>query len=535
MDISKYKLIAMGMALFCILLSGCKVTVPDVVGQPREAAVTMITEADLAIGTVSEAPNDNYPAGQVFGQHPAAGTKVAKDTAVDLSVSTGPVGVEGEGETPVEGEIPAEGESPGEGETPAEGEISLEGEGEIPPSWHARSLPPDIGDVTPMDISVVSEDAGWIVGMESITANGEKGRKGLFDEGEFDPFEGEGFYLEGEFDPFEAEDVFEEGEFPAGDAVSITGFALRLTPAGWSKMMLPDLGGNWSLFAVSATGASNAWLAGGDFTPLDVDLVLEGEGEGKIENAKNIGAYGAVILRDPGTGVVETAASTDYRVLSEAAAVGAADVWLATPAGVQRFKDGIWTVQTLPTTMEVIYALSFPTAEEGWAAGSETSYVGGERHGTISRLSGGTWSQVFLPNTTEPWELLDIEALPSGEVWAAGYSANNIALTRNGILLHYDGTAWEFVTLPTISTDWNLEALSMTGADAGWACGTDRVNKRGIMLRLRDGAWEAESMPGPASNNWTLTGLSMPDVVSGWAVGYDNQNAAMLLFEYGTV
>jgi len=297
---------------------------------------------------------------------------------------------------------------------------------------------------------------------------------------------------------------------------------------------MPDLGDNWALFAASATGASNAWLAGGDFTPEGVEILVEGEGEGKIENVKSGAAYGAVVLRDPGSGMVETATSTDFRVLSDAAAVGAADVWLATPAGVQRFKDGIWTPQTLPGTMEVIYALSFPAADTGWAAGSDTSYVGGERHGTIARLSGDTWSEIFLPNTMEPWELLDIEALPSGEVWAAGYSANNTALTRTGILLHFDGTAWEFVTLPAISADWSLEALSIPGADAGWACGTDRANKRGILLRLENDTWAAEILPEPASGDWTLTGLSMPDALSGWAVGYDNQNETMLLFEYGT-
>lgn len=66
------------------------VTVPDVIGQTRAAAEMAIATAGLTVGTVSEAPSDTVPAGDVVSQMPSAGVGVAPGTAVHLVVSTGP-------------------------------------------------------------------------------------------------------------------------------------------------------------------------------------------------------------------------------------------------------------------------------------------------------------------------------------------------------------------------------------------------------------------------------------------------------------
>lgn len=512
------------MALLGLFLAGCKATVPDVVGQPRATAESMITDTGLSVGAVTEAPNNEYPAGHVYEQDPGAGIKVAKETAVDLSVSTGPATGEGEGEAPVEGE--------GEARVEGEGEAPVEGEGESIPAWQSRALPPGIGDAAAMDICIPAPQSGWIVGMEIIETGGSEKAKGLFDEGEFDPFGEEPFWWEGEFDPFEGYELFEEGEFSPGESMEMTGFALRLTPGGWSKMTLPDLGVNWSLFSVSATGASNAWLAGGDFDPADLDLELEFDGEIEFEKEDYTGPYGAIALHDPGNGVVEINTNTAFQVVTEAAAVGAGDVRLAAPAGLQRLKDGIWTAETLPTELETLYALAFPEAEAGWAAGSATDPLSGKLRGKVMQYSAGAWTAAILPELTQPWELLDIAVTSNGEVWAAGYSSDEEALTRTGVLLHYDGATWQSEALPSVSGDWRLESLSMPETGTGWVCGTDHIGKCGVMLCLKEGSWQEEALPAPAGDNWTLTGLSMVDAFSGWAVGYDNANNVILLYEY---
>ncbi|WP_295433562.1 PKD domain-containing protein [uncultured Thiodictyon sp.] len=64
--------------------------VPTLVGQTRAAAMALVTEARLGLGTLSYRHDAAHPDGEVLAQGLAAGTLVDLGTAVDLSVSLGP-------------------------------------------------------------------------------------------------------------------------------------------------------------------------------------------------------------------------------------------------------------------------------------------------------------------------------------------------------------------------------------------------------------------------------------------------------------
>ncbi len=64
--------------------------VPDVRGEPLEAARTAITEANLVVGIITEDWDSEVPAGSVASTEPAAGDELKPGTAVDLVVSKGP-------------------------------------------------------------------------------------------------------------------------------------------------------------------------------------------------------------------------------------------------------------------------------------------------------------------------------------------------------------------------------------------------------------------------------------------------------------
>jgi len=66
------------------------VTTPNVTGFDEAAARAALLADNLTIGTVGTASSDAIPAGQVISQNPAAGVKLAKGSAVDLVVSSGP-------------------------------------------------------------------------------------------------------------------------------------------------------------------------------------------------------------------------------------------------------------------------------------------------------------------------------------------------------------------------------------------------------------------------------------------------------------
>ncbi|MEX0705187.1 MAG: Stk1 family PASTA domain-containing Ser/Thr kinase, partial [Nitriliruptoraceae bacterium] len=69
--------------------AGPQVTVPDVVGEQLEVAISIIEDHDLTIGDVTEEASDTVASGVVLRQRPVPELMVAQDTPVDLVVSAG--------------------------------------------------------------------------------------------------------------------------------------------------------------------------------------------------------------------------------------------------------------------------------------------------------------------------------------------------------------------------------------------------------------------------------------------------------------
>lgn len=66
------------------------VTVPDIVGLTQKKAIKELENAGLKAGDITSDYSDTYPKGQVVYQNYDSGTKIAKETAVDFTVSLGP-------------------------------------------------------------------------------------------------------------------------------------------------------------------------------------------------------------------------------------------------------------------------------------------------------------------------------------------------------------------------------------------------------------------------------------------------------------
>jgi serine/threonine-protein kinase len=92
-------LLAVALALtaliaFLALSPGDRITVPDVAGSPVSDARTEIEDAGLQVGEVETEFSDEEPKGTVLDTDPGAGTKVEKESKVDLIVSGGEAPVE---------------------------------------------------------------------------------------------------------------------------------------------------------------------------------------------------------------------------------------------------------------------------------------------------------------------------------------------------------------------------------------------------------------------------------------------------------
>ncbi|TLZ33700.1 MAG: PASTA domain-containing protein, partial [Gammaproteobacteria bacterium] len=85
--------VAKGSAVNLVVSSGAPaptpVAVPNVVGQTQAAAASAITSAGLTRGAVTQQSSSTVASGSVISQSPAAGTSVAKGSAVNLVVSSG--------------------------------------------------------------------------------------------------------------------------------------------------------------------------------------------------------------------------------------------------------------------------------------------------------------------------------------------------------------------------------------------------------------------------------------------------------------
>ncbi len=100
---------------FTVNLGKETVSVVDVTGTRVDRAQSLLADAGLTLGEVTEYFHETEPAGIVFDQQPRPGTQMEKGAAIDVSVSKGP-----EEETP-------EPEDEDEGETPEQnGETTVE-------------------------------------------------------------------------------------------------------------------------------------------------------------------------------------------------------------------------------------------------------------------------------------------------------------------------------------------------------------------------------------------------------------------------
>jgi serine/threonine-protein kinase len=85
-------LVALAIIAFFLLRSvlGGDVTVPDVVGQTTAQATQSLQKQNLSVGATHTVINTTVQSGNVISTSPKAGASVAKNSAVDLTVSAGP-------------------------------------------------------------------------------------------------------------------------------------------------------------------------------------------------------------------------------------------------------------------------------------------------------------------------------------------------------------------------------------------------------------------------------------------------------------
>lgn len=135
-----------------------------------------------------------------------------------------------------------------------------------------------------------------------------------------------------------------------------------------------------------------------------------------------------------------------------------------------------------------------------------------------------TWTRVPSPNPSTVRNLLrGISGTSSSDIWTVGhYYPNPSTITMNNLVMHWNGTGWQTMTVPNPSTNsndlWDVAAIN---TNLAWAVG-DFAYSNGVanalILKWDGSTWAQQSIPLIAGGSF-LFGLGVINSNDIWAVG----------------
>jgi serine/threonine protein kinase len=190
-----------------------------------------------------------------------------------------------------------------------------------------------------------------------------------------------------------------------------------------------------------------------------------------------------------------------------------------------RWNGTAWTQVPSPNPApgSELTAVAATSASDAWAVGFYIVTANGLQNGLIEHWDGTAWTQVPSPHTSIGSQLTGVSAVSPTNAWAVGYT-----FTAHGplhsLIEHWDGTAWTRVPSPSGGDLLSVAATSPTNA---WAVGDTAVGANVVILHWDGIAWN--QMPTPSTDSGALTGLSGVTAASGasaWAVGSTSLNSS---------
>lgn len=309
-------------------------------------------------------------------------------------------------------------------------------------------------------------------------------------------------------------------------APPVSGVALHLSGGSWTRETPPTVTANWALYAVSCT-PDGTWFAGNNAL-ADIELEDPFAKESQDDPAKQDVTTAGVTLFRPNNGAMAVVINEINAAILAAYGFGMSDAWFAATSTTHGLSSSGWSQFTV-NGMESVYDIAFPDSNDGWAVGASGSA------GAAAHYDGAAWTAVTLPEITSPWELQGVSFPSTTEGWAVGQVQVTTAKQTShyeGVILHYASGVWSIVAPPVVSGDWYLEDVCFPTASEGWAVGTNLSTGGGVVLHYSSGSWKNETPDIPGSSDWSLACVSFWDAAHGWAAGYDNSNETFLLLKY---
>jgi hypothetical protein len=185
------------------------------------------------------------------------------------------------------------------------------------------------------------------------------------------------------------------------------------------------------------------------------------------------------------------------------------DLYVGGHGGVIQHWDGTnWTRMPTPTT-KTIYSLHGLSPRDIWAVGGDAYTTDQAQHCLVLHWDGQQWTEMAPPKFSGwTYPMVAVCALGPKDVWA---------VTDIGTFpAHYDGTSWQFVSLP-LSVEGSFRAITAVNGQL-FLSGT-----HGQIVRYQSGTWTLEQKTesgGFSANILTaLWGADLQNVYAGGSWG----------------
>ena len=308
--------------------------------------------------------------------------------------------------------------------------------------------------------------------------------------------------------------------------------------AAYRTMAQRSTGGAWSIVpSVNASATGYSQLNRVDAT-----------------STSNVWAIGSLVERYDGTNWVAMSSPAGV-ALRGLDVVSPTEVWVAgysgSAAAVAQWKNGTWTTRyTQASTgrhLTVFEAIAVTGADDVWAVGWDRDYNAPGRpvSSLVVHFDGTSWRREDTPNPANRNTLMDVVALPNGDVFAVGVAQDTSGggITPRSLMLRKQGATWSPLPVPQGEAGSQDQLLSVAAVSSSsvWSVGYYSSPSSGLYEPLlvhwtgNGGAGTlAVSHPSPALTVSALaSGVSATPTGNLWAAGYtappSSGNATLIL------
>jgi hypothetical protein len=301
------------------------------------------------------------------------------------------------------------------------------------------------------------------------------------------------------------------------------GVLLHYAAGEWARVSPPDVSNDWELFGVHFTSAAEGWAVGRDNVDQKGIALRYHEGEW------------SEVLIIPSRPIASWYLNSVYfTAANDGWAVGEDNSASSFKQGLLfHYSGGTWREVSPPYVSGnwTLYDVQFTSSAEGWAVGRNSS----QHRGVFLHFSiHNGWVPSPSPSPGQNWDLQNVYLISPDEGWAVGINYN-VSL-QSGVIWNYKNHAWTPFR-PSHSNSWNLldsHFVSIPGGVEGWSVGVENPTGSilaGVLMHYSGGSWVFVTPP-PVSLQWRLAGVHFSSADEGWAVGGDDVNGRGVLLKY---